>query len=556
MSKISVRYDNTKDIYDQIKENLAAVSSRMPKKLEFLNCKIDDIPGPGHYTLSEVNSPLYSSKAMKFTKADRFLATQTTARTESDRQLTNYPSLISKDEGSQYFQSPQETMRLGSSIRFEEIQATEAKSNIQSKNATFYGSFSKAERKFSLKTGVENKVGPADYNVTMYSPRNRTGISFGSRLNSLACNSLSPGPGTYAPEKVIINANHKDQKGPMIPKSDTKAHELKSILKNPPLGDAYYQTSQFDNFKSKKSPRDKTFGTSPRISSLEKFQLLTPGPGTYTINKQTNNLQSTLNTKYFPSFGKPRSSRPWLNEELPGPSDYEAKQADANSKIKIKIGTSKRPGFFDPKKQIDIILNGEKLKRVKRREKVEELRAEKAEKEKIELSKWKPAPQRKLYFDQLVEKADEGPAFYDISKYNQIGSNSKGGGVMGKSERKFMKEIEDAKNTPGPGMYEVAKSDVQKSTTEVKFSTSERTSLFVNKDSLNVPGVGNYNVTSKGSSIKGGIIMSSKKESLHSKAETQEKVETFYDFIESLDDRLDKMIEIEKQKIQEDDIMS
>ena len=166
-------------------------------------------------------------------------------------------------------------------------------------------------------------------------------------------------------------------------------------------------------------------------------------------------------------------------------------------------------------------------------------------------SKPKLGPARKLYFDELIAKAENGPGFsYDIAKYNQIGS-SKGVGVIGKSERKFMKEIEETKNMPGPGMYEIAKKDIPKQG-YVKFSTSERTNIFVNKESLNIPGVGAYEVGSKNKGPKGGLIGHSRKDLNEKRVEKQERIDSLYEFFESLDHRIEEMIEREKKKIQQD----
>ena len=541
-----IEYVNDKNMYDEIKQKLTATDQKRPKKPEIFHSNADlDIPGPGYYGISDLRSTFYASRSTKFTKAERFLKTQRfPTKSQSISQTIEKKSPKTEES---LFYSPRAPITSTTSIGIH-VDLINTDSGLKSKNTTRYGSFSKAERKFMITQRDDDKVGPGSYNVTAYSPHNKTGFSFGGRTNSLVGRSLSPGPGTYAPEKVTITANHVSPKGPLIMKADSKTLALKTMLKQPPFGESYYQNSYYSSFNVKKSPKEKkTFGSASKLAPLKKSQLITPGPGAYNIadplSTQLNNSKTDF--KYHPSFGKPYSPRPWLKEELPGPGDYSIAESD-RGKVKIKIGTSKRPGFFDPKKQAEIILNEEKLKRLKRLEKLEAL---KAEREKVRTNRPKHVSSRKLYFDVLVEKAEEGPGFsYDIAKYNQIGS-SKGGGVIGKSERKFMKEIEEAKNTPGPGTYELSAIDLLKQQSEVKFPLSERPNIFVAKESYNIPGVGSYEVRTKFSS-KGGAILSRKDLSEH-KTEKVERIESIYEFFDTLDERIEEMMEKEKKKIQE-----
>ena len=548
MSKYSCKFVNdNSDLYNEIKQRLAQTKSpRLDEKPSFLSPLNVDVPGPGHYSVSETLSPLSAIQSIKFAKAKRFPDESLASERQPTLSNASNNHLIGFDTSVSYSQA--------NSLRT--LEATEKNSRIRyitarAQNKAQFCSFSKARRVIDLNLGECNEVGPGAYDVSITSQTDRPGFSFGSKWNSLFRGSISPGPLAYRPEASDIRANHKTVRGPVMAKPREKSPELREPLNKPPLDENHHKSSNGGSSSPKQSrPKIKFMGTGPKIALLPKETLDYPGPGAYEISSSFTDRerQDHKNSKLYPSFGKPSQSLKWFKEELPGPAEYYPSPID-NHKGKIKIGTSKRPGFFDPKKQVEVILNEEKLKRLRRLENLEKAKAEREKLLKVARPA-RPLKSRKLYFDELVEKSDSGPGFsYDVEKYKKFGSNISGGKI-GKSERRFMKEIEEAKNTPGPGKYDIAKEEAMKPVADIKFSTSKRQDIFVKKDSYNIPGVGNYDVNNVSWSAKGGIMGQSKKGLTEEKIEKVEKPETFYQFIEQLDQKLEEIVTRENNRIQ------
>lgn len=550
--------NNTNSIYDEIRERLTEAMKRVPKyeKLTTFSQSNTDIPGPGEYEISNSKLAFPSARSVKFLASGRF---PKESSLPSIAPLNNTVDTIISDQIS--FSPPQKGY---SAIEknFITLQNTsQGHTTILSHNKSLSGSFSKANRDTRLTNAEILDVSPAHYHLKSFiTPQNKkSGFSFGQKLNTSSDNVHTPGPGTYRVESVEINANHLRKQGPIILKSDSDALEAKQILKRSPVGNAYYQHSQFSCFNPEQS-RAPSLGYGQKVNLASVNDI--PGPGSYNLTPSPKNKEKSnpVTSQNFPSFGKPHSTRIWIQEHLPGPGEYDLIKESESNRGKFTFGTSKRPGLVEPRKEPEVDLTEPRFKKLLKVEAIASARSSNLQ------MKLKPTQEftrfRKLIFDEIIEKSLNSPGFvYDVSKYGQIGSN-KQGAKIGKSERGYVKALEQAKSIPGPGEYDAWKERElkhHKHHKEQKVSETKRPEHFVHKESYNIPGVGKYMVKNPTWGGKGGIIPQTKKDVAEVFGDNKQKKEkkkqdSYFDFLQNLDSKLDKAIsEKKKTAITEED---
>ena len=543
------------DIYAQIKSRLEELA---PKNTSFIyNSPRNDVPGPGHYSikaeasrtqkisfpiaprftdgLNNIKSPRRPSENSESTLIMKSMSTHSIRNDTIIGEFNNVDSIASERSATH------------SKLAF----LTQHKHNSKANTTQLRGSFPKAPRKLDLSIQSPS-LGPV-YKPVL-SPTT-SAYSFGRKLSPLNAKVASPGPGSYRPEACKIESKYTGNRGAVILKGEK--HTLVEPPKDLPQGPNYYLYSHYTSFNPAKA-KGPSLGYGSKYDFVTKSQKDIPGPGAYTVTSSLSNLHSSQeqHRNEFPSLGRPNDTK-HFKEFIPGPGEYNP--VPVVTSPSAKIGTSKRPGHFDPKKEIEVAFSEEKMKRLMRLEKRLTELAALAEKKSDAKRVRRQIKKRILLFEELA-KANLSPGFvYNITHF-QIGKNTKGAKFGKDTKDGLGKQLKEKIKLPGPAEYDVNKADSMKqSSVEGTFGNAKRPEIFVKYDSENIPGVGNYDPLIE-TAKKGGMFTRAKKGLNDSRTEERweqaqqgnTKTEDFYTFIENLDSHLEALFKKQEKHNEEE----